>query len=185
MTRKAQDLQGRSGECQACGETFFFPSTGPLRIYCLDRRCKERRHARACWTTYAKRVEREAAQLGIVIGFNLFGEEEVELPINVLRRSGSQSFSERFRGADQAALFYEIILLGDPCAYCGVAPIGFPGPDHIEPFHIGGGGEWENLTAACRECNSSKSSASLLLWLLESSRLNGLRAQKLQLSLFE
>lgn len=154
-------------------------------MYCSDSRCKTRRHARACWSTYAKRVEAEAARIGVVAGFNLFGEEEVDLPPALLRRAGSQSFSERFRGADQAALFYEMILLSDPCSYCGAAPINFPGPDHIEPFHLGGSGDWENLTAACRECNSSKGKATLLLWLLESPRLNQLRAQRQQLSLFD
>lgn len=174
----------RQGICEACDQPFSFPVTGPVRVYCADPRCKERRKARACWSTYAKRVQAEAERTGIVIGFNLFGEEEISLDPAKLRRSGSRSFSERFRKADQAALLYETILLGDPCSYCGAEPVGFSGPDHIEPFIFGGGGEWENLTAACRACNSSKGDKPLLLWLLESPRLNALKAGRKQLALF-
>ena len=171
--------------CKACGQDFTFPNTGPVRLYCSRPECKDRRHARACWASYQKKIEREAERLGVTVMFNLMGEREEKLDPSQFRRSGSQSFSERFRDADQAALLYEIILLGDPCSYCGgPAGVGFGGPDHIDPFIYGGGGEWENLTAACRSCNSSKGDRPLLLWLIESPRLSKLRAQRRQLSLF-
>lgn len=69
----------------------------------------------------------------------------------------------RRRGVRAEALELEI-LLGDPCAYCG-------GPtdtiDHIHPVSAEGDGEWENLTAACRSCNSGKHAKPMLHFLLE------------------
>lgn len=57
---------------------------------------------------------------------------------------------------------YSIILLADPCSYCG-------GPggelDHVDPVGPGGDGEWINLTAACRSCNASKNDHPLLAFL--------------------
>ena len=64
------------------------------------------------------------------------------------------------RGVERSARDYAAVLLGDPCSYCG-------GPadtiDHIEPTVFGGSQGWENLTAACRSCNSRKNANSLLL----------------------
>jgi len=60
-------------------------------------------------------------------------------------------------------LEYVSVLNGDPCCYCGG-----PGPifiDHIEPQSLGGTNDWDNLTAACGSCNSSKNATPLLLWL--------------------
>lgn len=55
---------------------------------------------------------------------------------------------------------YLAVLRRDPCAYCG-------GPsealDHIEPRVAGGSDGWDNLTAACKSCNSSKTATPLLL----------------------
>lgn len=58
---------------------------------------------------------------------------------------------------------YIAILRGDPCSYCGgpAKPI-----DHIEPLWHGGNGGWENLTASCQCCNSSKRVDTLLSFLL-------------------
>lgn len=57
---------------------------------------------------------------------------------------------------------YVRVLHGDPCSYCG----GFGGEiDHIVPLSAGGANAWENLTSACRSCNSSKHASPLLLWL--------------------
>lgn len=59
---------------------------------------------------------------------------------------------------DRETQEYIAMLLKDPCSYCGR-----PGVttviDHIER---GRGGTWENLTAACRACNSGKSKRSML-----------------------
>lgn len=58
---------------------------------------------------------------------------------------------------------YMAVLRRDPCAYCGnVAGT----VDHIEPLNSGGSGGWANLTASCRSCNSSKSAAPLLAFLM-------------------
>lgn len=59
---------------------------------------------------------------------------------------------------------YEVILLGDPCAYCGDRTEEI---DHVRPVIDGGGGDWANLTAACRRCNRLKHRKTLLLFLLD------------------
>lgn len=65
---------------------------------------------------------------------------------------------------DEAARDYARVLACDPCSYCG-------GPggevDHIVPVVAGGGNEGGNLTAACRSCNASKGSRSLLTFFLQ------------------
>lgn len=56
------------------------------------------------------------------------------------------------------------VLYRDPCSYCG-------GPaealDHIVPRYAGGERTHENLTAACKRCNSSKHVRPLLIALLD------------------
>lgn len=51
----------------------------------------------------------------------------------------------------------------DPCAYCG-------GPggtiDHIEPRALGGANWIENMTGACRKCNSSRGITPMLFFML-------------------
>ncbi len=83
---------------------------------------------------------------------------------------------------------YRQILVRDPCAYCGATDarlawdddggrscgeaywsyllIGMH-RDHIEPRSGAGSDVWDNLTAACRSCNSSKGTNRLLLWMVE------------------
>lgn len=61
---------------------------------------------------------------------------------------------------------YDRILRLDPCCYCG-APT--EQVDHIVPIVRGGGGDWDNLTAACTRCNASKGAKPLLHFLLEQS----------------
>jgi hypothetical protein len=55
------------------------------------------------------------------------------------------------------------ILYGDPCSYCDGRAEHI---DHIVPKFSGGDRTWENLTGACGRCNSSKSTRSLLFFLL-------------------
>lgn len=57
------------------------------------------------------------------------------------------------------------VLRKDPCSYCGGDSAGES--DHIVPIKLGGGSDWMNLTAACRVCNSSKSSRPLLVFMAE------------------
>lgn len=79
-------------------------------------------------------------------------------------RASRLAYDERKRGyamtEDDKA--YVTVLLHDPCAYCG-------GPtreiDHIDPLRHGGAGSWDNLTTACRRCNSSKKDKPLLAFL--------------------
>jgi 5-methylcytosine-specific restriction endonuclease McrA len=63
---------------------------------------------------------------------------------------------------DDAKAFLPV-LYADPCSYCG-------GPadriDHITAIARGGTSDLDNLTAACRPCNSRKHAHSLLMFLL-------------------
>lgn len=55
------------------------------------------------------------------------------------------------------------VLRGDPCAYCSAPSVAL---DHIHPRILGGPNGPENLTGACKSCNSRKGGMSLLLFLL-------------------
>lgn len=56
---------------------------------------------------------------------------------------------------------YVRILHGDPCSYCGTR-LEKPHIDHVVPISAGGDNQWDNLTASCVSCNSSKHAAPLL-----------------------
>jgi 5-methylcytosine-specific restriction endonuclease McrA len=56
---------------------------------------------------------------------------------------------------------------GDPCCYCGAR---MEHVDHVDPVARGGGGGWENLTAACAPCNLTKGARTLLVYLVERRR---------------
>lgn len=58
---------------------------------------------------------------------------------------------------------YRHVLRGDPCSYCGAS---MEEVDHIDPIARGGPNTWDNLTAACKGCNSSKRATPLLRFLL-------------------
>jgi len=64
---------------------------------------------------------------------------------------------------DQLASEFAAVLRADPCCYCGShdrLTI-----DHIEPVALGGTSDWDNLTASCKSCNSSKHTRRLLEFL--------------------
>ncbi len=81
-------------------------------------------------------------------------------PRGAIKNRASQSKRRALtREGSDAATTYGVILLADPCCYCG----GMAGTiDHITPVIEGGSGEWWNLTAACLSCNSRKNRRSLL-----------------------
>lgn len=88
-------------------------------------------------------------------------------PENVLlhKRLSEARRRERRAGTkylDPQASAYASILTQDPCAYCGGLADTL---DHIEPIAAGGSTSWENLTAACRSCNSRKSDNRMLFWM--------------------
>lgn len=76
----------------------------------------------------------------------------------------ARAYSWKQRGSDSSseARQWALVLLGDPCCYCGMATEEI---DHIDAIINGGNGEWSNLTASCLTCNRSKGSRPLLLWL--------------------
>jgi hypothetical protein len=78
------------------------------------------------------------------------------------RADGSQARPARPPRTGRAREYAQAIQ-GDPCSYCG-GPAGEV--DHIEPVHRGGADEWENYTAVCRACNTSKMTSPLLAFLL-------------------
>lgn len=63
------------------------------------------------------------------------------------------------------ALRYEIFKRDDwTCAYCGTRDIRKATIDHIKPIALGGDDDPENLTTACKSCNSSKGAKTLEEW---------------------
>jgi 5-methylcytosine-specific restriction endonuclease McrA len=56
---------------------------------------------------------------------------------------------------------YIEVLRKDPCAYCGATGVPIE-IDHIVPHSAGGPTTWENLTAACVDCNRKKRTRPLL-----------------------
>jgi 5-methylcytosine-specific restriction endonuclease McrA len=69
----------------------------------------------------------------------------------------------------EEAIEYGLLLSVDPCSYCG-------GPadtlDHIVSLGKGGTHDWDNLTAACKSCNSRKNNGSLLDGLIRGTMLD-------------
>lgn len=85
-------------------------------------------------------------------------------------RAASKRDFQRRRGAPFTKLgreYAEQILRHDPCSYCG-APGGTV--DHIVAVQDGGDSDWQNLTAACLECNSGKGPKPLLSYLMDRNR---------------
>lgn len=76
------------------------------------------------------------------------------------RRANAAAARARRLGRDRVALEYAEIIRRDPCSYCGAPPASEV--DHIDPVVKGGANSWDNLTAACRECNSHKRDRPLL-----------------------
>ena len=58
------------------------------------------------------------------------------------------------------------VILSDPCSYCGEPSTSI---DHVEPIDSGGVHGASNLVGACERCNKSKSTESLLFFLLRHS----------------
>lgn len=71
---------------------------------------------------------------------------------------------KRRLGKDEEAYEYSKILRGDPCSYCGAKSESI---DHIVPVALGGRNTADNLTSACKSCNSSKNDTALLVWLAQ------------------
>lgn len=80
-----------------------------------------------------------------------------------------RQISSIIKRSDYESREYAEILYCDPCCYCGepvITQVARPTIDHIDPTVFGGANHWENFTAACGSCNSSKNTDSLLefLW---------------------
>lgn len=71
---------------------------------------------------------------------------------------------------DDTAFEWAKIIKQDPCSYCGKRSNSI---DHIDPIILGGKSNWDNLTPACRSCNSSKNSKRLFLFLSTKMLNNG------------
>ncbi len=80
-----------------------------------------------------------------------------EGPFPRRRKYGRRGRLVEISSADKTAVEWRRILSADPCCYCGERkPIEV---DHITAVARGGGHDWENLTAACHDCNGSKLAA--------------------------
>jgi 5-methylcytosine-specific restriction endonuclease McrA len=88
-----------------------------------------------------------------------------EKPQEVLMARRLEMKARRPRGPERRdTIDYMAILDCDPCSYCGESS---NSADHIVPVSAGGSVSWENLTGACRSCNSRKQKRPLLTYLLE------------------
>lgn len=105
--------------------------------------------------------ERERARLQIA-------RESPEARRRRLRRAVLGHAARRARvklaPPSRSDLDYEDVVRRDPCSYCGAAG---GQVDHVVPIARGGGCGWENQTAACGSCNSSKGARPLVLFLAE------------------
>lgn len=75
--------------------------------------------------------------------------------------------NHRYRARLHATSFentseYRSILKKDPCSYCGSEG---KEVDHIDPLILGGTETNDNLTSACKSCNSRKRDKPMLLWM--------------------
>lgn len=83
-------------------------------------------------------------------------------PVHV-RSEGRKNRRARHVGRTQEGKEYIEMLRADPCSYCG-GPAGTL--DHVEPIARGGENIWQNLTAACLNCNMRKHDTPLLKFML-------------------
>lgn len=116
-----------------------------------DERHREKR--RAASREHAKRVDPEKSREQQRM-WKRANREKVAYG-NHMRRARSTKDPEAY-------MEYVAILHADPCAYCGEAAGHI---DHIVPIARGGTNDWDNLTAACGRCNSSKWAKPLLTFI--------------------
>lgn len=77
-------------------------------------------------------------------------------------KEAARRHKRRVMPIDDTAVEYIAILQKDVCSYCGNSGGTI---DHIVAITEGGTNDWDNLTAACLSCNSSKKTESLV-WFL-------------------
>jgi 5-methylcytosine-specific restriction endonuclease McrA len=102
------------------------------------------------WRADNPEKARESARRGM-LAWAKRNPEAAALKVRHRRKLGARPTGD--------ALAYARILRHDPCSYCG-GPAGTV--DHIDPLVTSQNGDWDNLTAACRSCNSRKNRYSLL-----------------------
>jgi 5-methylcytosine-specific restriction endonuclease McrA len=61
---------------------------------------------------------------------------------------------------------FHIVVIRDPCAYCGDRLQAWRHLDHIHPVSRGGEEHPDNWTAACNKCNASKCARDLFPWII-------------------
>jgi hypothetical protein len=135
-----------------------------------DPAVEERRRAskrQAYWLNRESNIAKSSAwqkanRERINIRNRLTAKARRETNVENARKKGRRDQLARRIGRDPQSMEYAAILLRDPCSYCG-------GPattiDHIEPLRAGGLSAWDNLTASCAPCNSTKRDHPLLFFL--------------------
>lgn len=106
--------------------------------------------------SYARTAERGKAYT------NRWRREHPDAWANIQRRRRERANGVT-SGDPATADEYATIIRRDPCCYCG-APCEHV--DHIVPLADSGDGSWDNLTSACKPCNSRKHTRPLLHFLL-------------------
>jgi len=82
-------------------------------------------------------------------------------------RERQRRYRERAKQSDESWLGKRNAVFerdGYRCTYCGEDVANEPHCDHIVPLLQGGSNDLQNLTTACRRCNSSKAGRSLEEW---------------------
>ena len=168
-------------DCQECGETFT-PKTSQS-VYCSHRcssrayvkRHPERRQASVKTAWEKLRADPERYEKFLAAGRESYARHPETAYLYAVEWRGKNREKVRERNRQQQhhrqrqtrrrqdVREYAVILMGDPCCYCG-KPMQVL--DHIEPIALGGLHDPDNLTAACRSCNAKKRSMTLLGFLL-------------------
>lgn len=104
--------------------------------------------------------------------FRLYTQQEEVDRVRRLKQNDIASFcrerrdrrrlKKRYVGYSAETRSFLGMMRDDPCVYCGGIADTI---DHIVPKYKHGSNTWENLAPACANCNNSKGSKDLLLYL--------------------
>jgi 5-methylcytosine-specific restriction endonuclease McrA len=155
---KSKSRGGLAAECKDCTKQRVAANYDPASnsAYHRERRVRKGEELRAYDRKRAMNSQRRADTIRRAAAWREANRER--------DRELKRRHKQRRRGADEETLAYPAVLLRDPCSYCG-APAN--SVDHVTPLSGGGLDNWENLTAACMECNRRKLTRPLLDFLVE------------------
>lgn len=152
---RAVHAKGLCGRCYQAKRRAEYPEVA----YRGTKRWRER-HPGARRGEGVRRYERNREQ--IIAASTAWNRDNDERRREIVATS-HRKHGQRDRSYDVAAQEYAAILFGDPCSYCGgLCEV----IDHVDAVAKGGGTGWDNLTAACNDCNARKHATPLLFWVI-------------------